>query len=131
MEYKCFNTSITVYDDVSAEKVNKIVENAFNTNSDCQAKVRTVQTVEMTKELADELADRRIKAGDILVSKSKSADVKLFEIFNMYKEDLRKFPQFYYAMLEWKDAHYEELKENGCLGVIPDYMQENAKDNDV
>ena len=65
----------------------------------------------------EKIISRRGKAGDILVT-SKSADAKLFEIFQLYKDDLKKnYTQFYYAMLEWKDAHLKELLKEANLGV--------------
>ena len=65
----------------------------------------------------EKIISRRGKAGDILVT-SKSADAKLFEIFQLYKDDLKKnYTQFYYAMLEWKDAHLKELLTETNLGV--------------
>lgn len=52
---------------------------------------------------------RREKADAILLT-DKSTDVKLYEIFQLYKEDLKKsYPQLYYSMLEWKDRHLHEL----------------------
>ena len=65
----------------------------------------------------EKILSRRDKAGDILVT-SKSADAKLFEIFQLYKDDLKKnYTQLYYAMLEWKDAHLKELLKETNLGV--------------
>ena len=65
----------------------------------------------------EKIISRRDKAGDILVT-SKSADTKLFEIFQLYKDDLKKnYTQFYYVMLEWKDAHLKELLKEINLGV--------------
>ena len=52
---------------------------------------------------------RREKADEILLE-DKTADLKLYEIFQLYKEDLKKsYPQFYYSILEWKDTHLHEL----------------------
>lgn len=65
----------------------------------------------------EKIISRRDKAGDILVT-SKSADAKLFEIFQLYKDDLKKnYTQIYYAMLEWQDAHLKELLKETDLGV--------------
>lgn len=65
----------------------------------------------------EKILSRRDKAGDILVT-SKSADAKLFEIFQLYKDDLKKnYTQLYYAMLEWKDAHLKELLKETNLGA--------------
>lgn len=75
----------------------------------------------------EKIINRRDKAGNILMT-SKSADAKLFEIFQLYKEDLKKnYTQLYYAMLEWKDAHLKELLKETNL-VIDDnsYFTENA-----
>lgn len=60
--------------------------------------------------------DDRIKAQNIL-SSDKSDDLKLFEIFQIYKDDLQKeYTQLYYALLGWKDNHLKELqKEQSCL----------------
>ena len=52
----------------------------------------------------------RIKAENILVQKNKSDDLKLFEVFQIYKEDLQKeCSQLYYALLAWKDSHLKDL----------------------
>lgn len=75
----------------------------------------------------EKIINRRDKAGNILMT-SKSADAKLFEIFQLYKDDLKKnYTQLYYAMLEWKDAHLKELLKETNL-VIDDnsYFTENA-----
>ena len=57
---------------------------------------------------------QREKSQNILAS-GKSDDLKLFEVFKIYKEDLQKeYSQLYYALLGWKDAHLKELlKEEG------------------
>lgn len=56
--------------------------------------------------------DKRIAAQDILAS-NKSDDLKLFEIFELYKEDLRKdYTDLYYALLGWKDEHLSKLRKN-------------------
>lgn len=94
-------------------------------NNPDSTEVSTVKSEEITEEIADALVSRRIKAGDILVDENKNADVKLFEIFNLYKEDLRKFPQFFYAMLNWKDSHHTELRKSGCISFVPGYMRKN------
>lgn len=75
----------------------------------------------------EKIVNRRQKASDILVT-NKSADVKLFEIFWLYKEDLKKnYTQFYYAMLEWKDAHLSELlAETDVVTTNNSYFTENV-----
>lgn len=53
--------------------------------------------------------DKRTEAQKILAS-GKSDDLKLFEVFKIYNEDLRKeYSQLYYALLGWKDNHLKEL----------------------
>lgn len=76
----------------------------------------------MTRE---KIMSKRDKA-EYLVTKS--ADAKLFEIFQLYKEDLKKnYTQFYYAMLEWKDTHLKELLKETKLGVDDkSYFTENT-----
>ncbi len=55
--------------------------------------------------------ENRIKAQNIL-SSDKSDDLKLFEVFQIYKEDLQKeYTELYYALLGWKDNHLRELKK--------------------
>lgn len=57
-----------------------------------------------------EKVEMRIAAQKILASAKKSDDQKLHEVFDLYKEDLqREYPQLYYALLGWKDAHLQEL----------------------
>ena len=52
---------------------------------------------------------KRETAQKILMS-GKSDDLKLFEVFKLYKDDLQKdFSQLYYALLGWKDSHLKEL----------------------
>ena len=55
--------------------------------------------------------DKRKSAEDVLRS-LKSDDLKLYDIFNIYKEDLKEnYSQLYYALLSWQDAHSKELFE--------------------
>lgn len=52
----------------------------------------------------------RIEAEKVLMQKNKSDDLKLFEVFQIYKEDLQKeCSQLYYALLGWKDSHLKDL----------------------
>ena len=52
---------------------------------------------------------KRITSQNILAS-GMSDDLKLFEIFKIYSEDLQKeYSQLYYALLGWKDTHLKEL----------------------
>ena len=55
------------------------------------------------------VTNKRNEADNILLS-DKSADAKLYKVFQLYKDDLkRNYPQLYYALLEWKDSHLKEL----------------------
>ena len=60
--------------------------------------------------------EKRIKAQKILTS-GKSDDLKLFEVFKIYSEDLKEeYSQLYYALLGWKDAHLRDLlKEESMM----------------
>ena len=54
--------------------------------------------------------DNRMKAEKILISNI-SDDLKLSEIFDVYKDDLQHdYSQLYYAILAWKDLHRKELR---------------------
>lgn len=54
--------------------------------------------------------EKRSAAERILADPHKSDDKKLFEIFELYKDDLRSSNvQLYYALLGWADAHIREL----------------------
>lgn len=55
-------------------------------------------------------AEKRNAAERILADPRRSDDKKLFEIFELYKDDLRSSNvQLYYALLGWTDAHISEL----------------------
>ena len=55
--------------------------------------------------------ENRINAQKILSSFNKSDDLKLFEIFQIYKDDIQKeYTELYYALLGWKDNHLKELQ---------------------
>ena len=59
--------------------------------------------------------DKRTETQKILAS-GKSDDLKLFEVFKIYNEDLQKeFSQLYYALLGWKDVHLKELLKEESL----------------
>ena len=60
--------------------------------------------------------ENRINAQKIL-SSNKSDDLKLFEVFQIYKDDIQKeYTELYYALLGWKDNHLRELQdEQGWL----------------
>jgi hypothetical protein len=58
---------------------------------------------------------KRMNAQEILAS-DMSDDLKLFEVFKIYKEDLQEsYSQLYYALLGWKDAHLKELLKEETL----------------
>ena len=45
-----------------------------------------------------------------VLSSDKSDDLKLLEVFQIYKDDLRnKYTELYYALLGWKHSHWTEL----------------------
>ncbi len=47
---------------------------------------------------------------EIMASKSRMDDQKLYEVFQNCKTELKKdYPQLYYALLGWKDSHLKEL----------------------
>jgi len=54
--------------------------------------------------------ENRIKAQNIL-SSNKSDDLKLFEVFEIYKDDIQKeYTELYYALLGWRYDHFRELQ---------------------
>jgi hypothetical protein len=53
-------------------------------------------------------------AAIILASASKSDDQKLYEIFELFKDDIKATnSSLYYALLGWKYAHFKELNVHG------------------
>lgn len=55
-------------------------------------------------------SEKRIESGNILSQRNKSDDLKLFEVFQIYKDDIKsEYSQLYYALLGWKDSHLKEL----------------------
>ena len=57
----------------------------------------------------DNAVKKRIDAQAVL-SSDKSDDLKLFEVFQIYKDDLRRdYTQLYYALLGWKGSRIAEL----------------------
>lgn len=62
--------------------------------------------------------EKRIETGNIISQKNKSDDLKLFEVFQIYKDDIKsEYSQLYYALLGWKDSHLKELlKEQADKG---------------
>ena len=52
----------------------------------------------------------KAKKADIILISSESDDKKLFDIFQIYKEDLKQnYTELYYALLGWKDSHLNEF----------------------
>ena len=52
----------------------------------------------------------------ILSNASKSTDLKLYQLFELYKDDLRKENNpLYYALLDWADKHAHDLVDNDTL----------------
>lgn len=71
------------------------IDSEFNLRNDGIAMVKKVEN--------------RIAAQNILTS-NKSDDLKLFEVFQIYKDDIQKeYSELYYALLGWKDSHLKEL----------------------
>lgn len=55
--------------------------------------------------------EKRQRAQNVLES-AKSDDLKLYDVFEIYKDDLKvNYSQLYYALLAWKDTHSRELFE--------------------
>lgn len=107
--------TIEVSNTPSIDNVKKIVETQLeNSILDCLVcDVVEDKTIENTR---DKIIERRLEAGNILSSNKMESDEKLFKIFQMYKDDLkRQYTQFYYAMLEWKNAHFDYLLDKGCI----------------
>lgn len=72
--------------------------------------------------MSSEVIDRRIKAQNIL-SSCKSDDLKLSEVFQIYKDELQnQNPQLYYALLGWSDSHRREFRKLGLRRIynLPD-----------
>ena len=75
------------------------------------------KTMKLRGNNTEKMIDNRISAQKIL-SSNKSDDLKLFEVFQIYKENIQKeYTELYYALLGWKDNHLKELQ----------YEQENRK----
>lgn len=72
---------------------------------------------EITDNKAKELLiDKNHKASRILCNDKMSDDLKLFQIFEIYKADIEKeHKQLYYALLAWKDTHLKEIREEMTL----------------
>jgi hypothetical protein len=57
-----------------------------------------------------------------VMASTKTDDQKLYEIFQLYKDDIREHnSQLYYALLGWADAHRRELKPP--VSELPDYFK--------
>lgn len=58
----------------------------------------------------------RRETGQKILASTKSDDRKLLEVFQLYKDDLREqYPNIYYALLGWQDAHIHELNAAGII----------------
>ena len=61
-------------------------------------------------------------AASAVMASLKTDDQKLYEIFQLYKDDIREHnSQLYYALLGWADAHRRELKP--LVSELPDYFK--------
>lgn len=66
---------------------------------------------------------RKCDLADKVLVSNKSDDQKLYEVFQIYKDDLqRKFPALYYALLGWRDAHLKEFRKFiPGIGEVPEF----------
>lgn len=61
-------------------------------------------------------------AASAVMASVKTDDQKLYEIFQLYKDDIMAHnSQLYYALLGWVDAHRRELKHPAS--ELPDYFK--------
>ena len=71
--------------------------------------------------MAGTMATKNAAASAIMAS-TKTDDQKLYEVFQLYKDDIREHnSQLYYALLGWADAHRRELKP--LVSELPDYFK--------
>jgi hypothetical protein len=57
-----------------------------------------------------------------VMASSKSDDQKLFEVFQLYQDEIRTHnSQLYYALLGWADRHRRELELP--VSELPDYFK--------
>ena len=62
----------------------------------------------------DKIVENRTNAQKVLAS-NKSDDLKLLEVFEIYKDDLKKdYAELYYALLGWRYAHFSALEIVFC-----------------
>lgn len=65
----------------------------------------------------------REKCQKILAS-NKSDDQKLYEVFQLYQDDIRAHnSQLYYALLGWADVHRRELDPAASASALADYFK--------
>lgn len=71
--------------------------------------------------MAGTMATKNAAASAIMAS-TKTDDQKLYEILQLYKDDIREHnSQLYYALLGWADAHRRELRPPAS--ALPDYFK--------
>ena len=64
---------------------------------------------------------KNVTASAVMASTKTDAQ-KLYEIFQLYKDDIREHnSQLYYALLGWADAHRRELRHPAS--ELPDYFK--------
>lgn len=53
---------------------------------------------------------KRRETGQAILASDRTDDQKLCEMFQLYKSELQvQYPNLYYALLGWRDAHIREL----------------------
>ena len=100
-----YYTIYTVWmDDGSTKKVS---------DGDCQwAAPYYTKGLSEKKEDKNDKSEKRKNAEYILQDSKKCDDLKLYDVFEIYKDDLKaNYSQLYYALLAWKDTHSRELFE--------------------
>ena len=64
------------------------------------------------------MADTKMSAGQAILASNKNDDQKLYEIFLLHQNEIRKQNiNLYYALLGWKDAHIRELDSSMVSNV--------------
>lgn len=109
-------------------KDNTVVENIINTIFDHHIVLDRdsdfFKLAEILSEEIDELERKKRKflyekennkemKADLILASDKNDNQKLLEIFNLYREEIRKQNvQLYYALLGWKDFNLKELQKD-------------------
>lgn len=63
-----------------------------------------------------------------------SDDLKLYKVFEIYKDDLQKnYEQLYYALLGWKDSHLKQLYKdpNNLVDLVRRQDTDNFNIGDI